>query len=117
MASLLAQSDAALLRVERVIGQVAGEDEHTLIATELPSHSHALLSSTTVARTAAPGPNVHIATTSVGDLYAPVANAAPYSQMAPCLSLAGQSLPHNNIMPTVVGNYCICAEGVFPSPG
>ena len=38
-----------------VLGQVAGEDEHLLITPEMPTHSHALLSSTTVADAAKPG--------------------------------------------------------------
>ncbi|CCD97793.1 tail fiber protein [Bradyrhizobium sp. STM 3809] len=100
-----------------VIGELAGEDEHTLIANEIPAHSHALLSSTVPADTATPGPTVHLATASTGNLDAPIANAGTYSVMAPCLVAAGQSVPHNNIMPTVVGNYCICIAGIFPSPG
>ncbi|MGJ5204924.1 phage tail protein [Bradyrhizobium sp. HKCCYLR20261] len=101
-----------------VLGEMAGEDEHMLIATEMPAHNHALLSSTVVASTAEPGPTVHLATASGGTLYAPVADAAPYAVMSSTsLGLAGQNQPHNNIMPTVVGNYCICINGIFPSPG
>ncbi|MGJ5136000.1 MULTISPECIES: phage tail protein [unclassified Bradyrhizobium] len=100
-----------------VLGEVAGEDEHLLITTELPAHSHALLSSTVTADTATPGPMVHLATASTGNLDAPIADAGTYSVMAPCVAAAGQSVPHNNIMPTVVGNYCICINGVYPSPG
>jgi microcystin-dependent protein len=41
--------------------------------------------------------------------------AAPYALMAPCVGQAGSSQPHNNIMPTVVANYCIAYLGIFPS--
>ncbi|MBC9881326.1 phage tail protein [Bradyrhizobium sp. INPA01-394B] len=97
------------------LGQPGGEDMHTLLESEMPSHSHGLTSSTATATIVTPGPTVHLATASSGNLYAPVANAAPYEAMAACVLPAGQSAPHNNIMPTVVANYCICFEGIFPS--
>jgi microcystin-dependent protein len=99
-----------------VLGQMAGEDSHTLISNELPSHSHALLSSTAAATTVTPGTTVHIGTlSSEASMYAPPAN--PYATMASCVQPAGNSQPHNNIQPTVVSNYCICWSGIFPSPG
>jgi microcystin-dependent protein len=95
---------------------MAGEDEHTLIDKEMPSHSHALVSSTTTATTPTPSPTVHLATASGGTLlYAPAANAAPYAVMAPCVAAAGNSVGHLNIMPTLVANYCIAFNGIFPS--
>ncbi|MGJ4996310.1 phage tail protein [Bradyrhizobium sp. HKCCYLS3077] len=101
-----------------VIGQAAGEDEHSLNSNEIPSHSHSLLASTQAASTATPGPSVILGTASADNLYAPAANAAPYTTMSTqAVATAGQGLGHNNLMPTVVGNYCICYAGVFPSPG
>jgi microcystin-dependent protein len=99
------------------LGQIGGEDNHTLVNGELPSHSHALVSSTATANTATPATNVHLATASTSFLYAPAANAAPYDTMAACILPAGNSVGHNNIMPTVVANYCICFNGIFPSQG
>ncbi|PIT02216.1 tail collar protein [Bradyrhizobium nitroreducens] len=99
------------------LGQMAGEEDHTLIEAEMPVHSHSLMSSTATADTATPGPTVHLATASTGNLYAPVMNAAPYATMAPCVTTAGKNIGHNNMMPTVVANYCICFNGIFPSPG
>jgi microcystin-dependent protein len=44
--------------------------------------------------------------------YAPPANV---TQMAPqALPPAGGSLPHNNMMPYLVVNFCIALQGVFP---
>lgn len=99
------------------LGQIAGEEAHTLIAAEMPTHSHALLSSTATGTTATPAQTVHLATSSSGNLYAPVMNAAPYATMAPCVTTAGNNIAHNNMMPSVVANYCICTAGIFPSPG
>lgn len=97
------------------LGQSGGEEDHTLIAAEMPVHSHALMSSTTTATTATPAQNVHLGTASGGNLYAPFANAAPYVAMAPCVTAAGASVGHDNMMPTLVCNYCICFAGIFPS--
>jgi microcystin-dependent protein len=99
------------------LGQLAGQEGHTLVETEMPTHSHALLSSTTTATTATPAATVHLATSSSGNLYAPVMNAAPYAKMAACVTTAGKSIAHDNMMPTVVANYCICFVGIFPSSG
>jgi microcystin-dependent protein len=100
-----------------VLGQNGGEDNHTLVDGEMPSHSHALVSSTATASTATPATTVHLATASTSNLYAPAANAAPYQTMAACVQVAGNSIPHNNIMPTIVGNYCIAYNGIYPSSG
>ena len=102
----------------RVLGQIGGEDSHTLQNTEMPSHSHALVSTTNTGSTATPGVGVHLATTSVstGVVYAPQANVTGYAVLAPSVGTAGNSLAHDNMMPTLTGNYCICANGVFPPP-
>ncbi|MDN4982122.1 tail fiber protein [Bradyrhizobium arachidis] len=99
------------------LGQPGGEETHTLIEAEMPIHSHALMSSTTVGTTPTPGQTVHLATASAGELYAPIANVGTYDTMAACVATAGNSVGHNNMMPTVVANYCICNEGIFPSSG
>jgi len=99
------------------LGQNGGEDGHSLNNNEIPSHSHALVSSTAAANTATPGTTVHLATASADNLYAPASSAGPYKTMAPCVQTTGNSLPHNNIMPTIVANYCIAWEGVYPSSG
>jgi microcystin-dependent protein len=98
-----------------MLGQKAGEEDHTLTELEMPTHSHALMSSTVTATTAAPAQTVHLGTASATYLYAPVANAAPYEVMAPCVSSAGTSVSHENMMPTLVCNYCICFAGIYPS--
>ncbi len=90
------------------LGQPGGEENHTLIEAEMPTHSHALMSSTATATDVTPGPTLHLATASAGELYAPIANAGTYSTMAPCVATSGNSIGHNNMMPSVVANYCIC---------
>ncbi|MGY8704935.1 tail fiber protein [Bradyrhizobium sp. 18BD] len=100
-----------------MLGQLGGEEAHTLTEAEMPAHSHALMSSTVTGTTSTPAQTLHLATASAGELYAAVANAGTYSTMAACVTTAGNSLGHDNMMPTVVANYCICNDGIFPSPG
>jgi microcystin-dependent protein len=51
-------------------------------------------------------------------MYAPPANVASMTVMAPIsVSFTGDSQPHDNMMPTLVANYCISLYGIFPSPG
>ncbi|MDB5616350.1 tail fiber protein [Tardiphaga sp.] len=103
----------------RVMGQSFGEATHTLLSTEMPSHSHALLSTTNPGTTATPAQSVHLATssTSTKPLYAPQAGVSGYSVMAPSLHSSGDSLHHDNMMPTLTCNYCIAYSGSYPSPG
>lgn len=102
----------------RVMGQSFGEPTHTLLSPEMPSHSHALLSTTNAGTTAAPSQSVHLAASNTANkLYAPQGSVTGYSVMAPSLTSNGNSLPHDNMMPTLACNYCIAYYGVYPSPG
>jgi microcystin-dependent protein len=101
----------------RVLGEISGQEAHTLLVQEIPSHSHALLSSNAVASTPTPGPTVHLATASANTLYAPQTTVTSYDVMAPSIGQNGSSIGHNNMMPTLTGNFCIAYVGVFPTQG
>jgi len=106
----------------RNLGEAFGEENHTLLISETPSHNHFVnaISNPTVANVPTPGPSVYLSTTSFSgplgaetDLY--VADSAPGNTMnGGALSVVGGQ-PHNNQMPTLVMNYCICLFGIFPS--
>ena len=102
----------------RSLGEVGGEVSHLLQTSEMPAHSHALNATTNAGTTATPGVNVHLAATSIATdvVYAPAAGITAYGVMAPSVGPAGDSQAHDNVMPTLVGNYCICANGVYPPP-
>ncbi len=101
------------------LGQVSGTQTVTLLQTEMPMHSHGLVASDVVA-TAAPAGNQlarplkgNIQNSTSGLMYNA---AAPTLQMAPqSIGPAGGNLPHNNMMPSLVLNYCIALQGVFPA--
>lgn len=99
------------------IGEVGGEETHTLRNQEMPVHSHSLISTTNAGTTGAPGTTVHIAKSSSGrNIYNAPANAAPYDVMAPSVGQAGNNLPHENSMPSIACNFCIALEGTYPTP-
>lgn len=101
------------------LGQIGGAETHTLVAGEMPSHGHPLTSTVNVGTAAGPAPNLHFATAEPASrgLYAPVGAVSSYTAMAPQVEPAGGNAPHGNIMPSLVMNYCICVEGIFPSGG
>ncbi|MET0221463.1 MAG: tail fiber protein [Tardiphaga sp.] len=101
----------------RALGEIGGQPQHTLLTTEMPTHSHALVASMTAGETAAPGPSVQFATASLATaaLYTQPADIPSYVVMANSIALAGQNQAHDNMMPTLTANYCICYAGIFPS--
>jgi|SRR5580658_4557246 microcystin-dependent protein len=96
-----------------VIGQTAGQDAHTLLAAEVPSHTHALQATTTSASIISPGGNLLAATAGAATLYTGASGLAPMN--AATISNAGGSQPHENRQPFLVMNWCIALTGIFPS--
>jgi microcystin-dependent protein len=97
------------------LGAMFGEANHTLITTEVPGHSHSATfasgvafdaQKTTPSTTSYPGRAQanHAYSTAAGTTLAPATIAS-----------AGGSLPHNNIQPVQVLNYCIALFGIFPA--
>jgi microcystin-dependent protein len=98
------------------IGQSGGTQNVTVIATEMPAHSHVFNASTVSATSPSPTGRVPAKPTA--------ANAAAYAvgQTAPALApqvmnlsaVAGGSQPHNNMMPTLFISFVIALQGIFP---
>ena len=94
---------------EYFLGQQGGAEFVTLLESEMPVHSHTYGVTEEVGASNNPGNNAPGAGSAI---YATPANMG---QMAPqTLSPAGGSLPHNNMMPYLVVNFCIAMQGVFP---
>jgi microcystin-dependent protein len=92
------------------LGQPGGEENHTLIMSEMVQHTHP----------AAGGPVASLVT---GNGNLPGANTTKpfYSNttnttMNPAvINNVGGSQPHNNLSPFLVLNICIALQGIFPS--
>jgi microcystin-dependent protein len=101
------------------IGETGGEQTVTLLATQMPSHSHVLNADTGAATTNNPGGGAYAA----GIWNAPpnsgnvncYTTAAPDTQLGPfAVGISGSSFPHNNLMPYLTLNFCIALQGVYP---
>lgn len=106
-----------------VIGQLGGTENVTLVANNLPQHTHALIS-----LTGSPGANSGVGTTDTPTNAVPaqISGTAFYNTAATGTTLGtsivnttttpvGQSIPVDIISPVLAINYVICIYGIFPS--
>ena len=99
----------------RDLGEIGGEQSVTLLQSEMPAHSHSAHGSTGSNQTT-PANNAWASGAKLGggNLYVP-SNAPTNVQMSPFgTSIAGSSLPHNNMMPYLGLTFIIALQGVFP---
>jgi microcystin-dependent protein len=97
---------------QRSIGQEGGSSTVTLLQSEMPFHTHIMRGVNEQGD--APSPSQTALARPTGAFtYAPPGQ--PTTTMAfQSLSIAGGSLPHNNMQPYLVLNFCIALQGVFP---
>jgi microcystin-dependent protein len=101
-----------------ILGQVGGEANNTLAASQLPAHNHPFNVSNSIANLATPsaGSAIGLATDINGDaqtLYSTIAPNITLSTNSVGLGGGGQS--HNNQQPYLGLNICICLFGIFPA--
>jgi microcystin-dependent protein len=94
------------------MGDTAGTAAVTLTLQTLPAHTHVLSGSPTDGNTQAPSGNVLARTTN--NIYADPASLTPLS--AQTVNSVGGSQAHENRQPYLKLNWCICLQGIFPTP-
>ncbi len=93
------------------VGQVSGEESHTLITSQMPAHTH-------FGQASSAGASQLDASAGLwanGGQPAYTAAAPNAVMRADAVSPVGGSQPHNNMSPYLVLNFCVAIQGVFPS--
>jgi microcystin-dependent protein len=99
-----------------VIGQKAGTESVTVLPTQMPAHTHPLVTTAAVSTALTPGTGLLPGAVSGDSFYvSDVSGATQVPMSAQSTSLAGGSQPHDNTMPTLTVQYCIATQGIFPS--
>ena len=102
---------------ERFLGEQSGAEFITLLQTEMTLHTHAMQAdSFDTGDNRAPDPTFSMAKTLPGNGYQPAGGAIVQMNIQ-ALSLAGGSLPHNNMQPYLCVLFIIAMQGVFPPRG
>ncbi len=98
----------------RNMGEVGGQESHTLTPLEMPLHQHFVnTSNDTNARTSQPRNNFP-ANSSPNNVYNP-GSSANSPMAASAVTTAGGSQAHNNMQPYLAINFCVALQGIYPS--
>ncbi|MBS0043446.1 phage tail protein [Shewanella sp. M16] len=97
-------------------GSKAGVENVTLVPNNLPVHNHLVMASSTAGDTTLlAGNNIATAKNAAGEvnLYG---SAASLQALDPAtVSSTGGNQAHENCQPSLVMNYCIATQGIYPS--
>jgi microcystin-dependent protein len=90
------------------VGQMGGEETHTLQINELPAHSHLAIGGSDAS-------SIFATKNSWGTSFInSYAAAADSTMKADTLSELGKNQPHGNVQPYIVFQYCIAIQGIWP---
>ena len=105
----------------RALGAITGEENHTLITSEMPAHTHNIAIGTAALTGASSAHAVPAANDVLVDplfnTFLPVASISSSTTLGdPAVSNAGGGQGHNNIQPVLALRWCIALVGIFPTP-
>jgi len=93
------------------LAQKAGTETVTLTQSQLPSHSHGLQATSVAGDNA--DPTNRVWGQAISKTYSTLAPDGAFDASA--LAPAGNSQPHDNMLPYLAMNYIIALNGIFPS--
>ena len=93
------------------LGEVGGEQAHTISISELPTHTHSMQGTSAVGNSAPPAGHILAATPAL--IYNPSGNLTTLQPGT--VGNTGGSQAHLNMQPFLTINFCIALQGIFPS--
>lgn len=96
----------------RVVGESDGTPTVTLLAAQMPGHSHALMAGITPASTSPAGTVMTPTATGGGNVYRAPGATTPMAVESVAPTGGGQ--PHENRQPYLGLTFCIALQGIFP---
>ena len=101
---------------EYFLGQQGGSEFVTLIQSEMPFHNHPANANAVAGNLPSPDQNLWAPQTgrTPPNLYNNASSPGTVNMNFQATGIAGGSLPHNNMSPYLVVNFCIAMQGVFP---
>lgn len=95
------------------LGESGGSETVTLLESEIPLHTHSLMTAAgEIGDERSPSGKAIARSTVGGALYGAASNLG--SMDSTSLASAGGSMPHNNLQPYLTFYFCIALQGVFP---
>jgi len=99
------------------LGQVGGENNVTLLSSQLPQHTHpisgAVIASSNPGET--PASNTLFTNSAPNNLYATALGTGGIFLAPQTVTFQGGSQPHNNVQPYLAVTFIIALQGVFPA--
>jgi microcystin-dependent protein len=95
-------------------GEIGGEQNVTLLPTEMPAHNHTAVAAS---GTGQPDPTNNAWASGAkgfGSIYSPSVPANNVQMSPTALAFNGGGAPHNNMMPYLCLTFIIALQGVFP---
>jgi microcystin-dependent protein len=96
------------------VGEEGGVPYVTLLQSEMPLHTHQAKAAPEAAEFQAPNPERALARSKPGFAWQSNSSSNLVQMNFQSTTLYGSSLPHNNLPPTQVLNFCIALQGVYP---
>jgi microcystin-dependent protein len=93
------------------LGEVGGEENHTLVSNEMPAHTHTLTAAGVQGSTGSPLGN--FLSSSLDLIYITPQSLVPLNPAT--VANAGGSQAHQNMQPCLVLNFIVALQGIFPS--
>ena len=102
--------------VDHTMGSSGGVEAVALNMTQIPPHTHQLVGTSDEGAVATPNaaPCYFAGAPADHQLYAPYTAVAAVKLANDTVGVRGAGAGHNNMQPSLVLNYCICAVGVYP---